>query len=47
VMKCDKIGSLTDLKPGDMVTIYYFQENLGGRHIASEIEMTAYGMKRC
>ena len=47
VTKCDKIVSLSDLKPGDMVTIYYFQENLGGRHIASEIEMTAYGMKRC
>ena len=38
VMKCDKIGSLTDLKPGDLVAVYYFQENLGGRHIASEID---------
>jgi hypothetical protein len=47
VMKCDKIGSLTDLKPGDMVTVYYFQENLGGRHIASEIDLTAYGTKSC
>jgi hypothetical protein len=47
VMVCDKIGSLTDLKPGDMVTVYYFQENLGGRHIASEIDSVTYGMKRC
>ena len=47
VMKCDKIGSLADLKPGDLVTVYYFQENLGGRHIASEIDLTAYGMKSC
>jgi hypothetical protein len=47
VMKCDKIGSLTDLKPGDMVTVYYFQENLGGRHIASEIDSATYGMKSC
>jgi hypothetical protein len=47
VMKCDQIVSLSDLKVGDMVTVYYFQENLGGRHIASEIDMTAYGMKSC
>jgi len=47
VTKCDKIGSLTDLKPGDLVTVYYFQENLGGRHIASEIDLVAYGTKSC
>jgi len=47
VMKCDKIGSLTDLKAGDLVTVYYFQENLGGRHIASEINAVTYGMKSC
>jgi hypothetical protein len=47
VTKCDKIGSLTDLKPGDLVTVYYFQENLGGRHIASEIDLVAYGTKNC
>jgi len=47
VTKCDKIVSLSDLKPGDMVTIYYFQENLGGRHIASEIGDDGIRMKRC
>lgn len=47
VMKCDKFGSLNDLKPGDLVTVYYFQENLGGRHIASEIDSATYGMKSC
>ena len=47
VTKCDKFGSLNDLKPGDMVTVYYFKENLGGRLIASEIDMTAYGTKSC
>jgi len=47
VTKCDKIGSLNDLKPGDLVTVYYFQENLGGRHIASEIDLATYGMKSC
>jgi len=47
VMKCDKVGSLTDLKPGDLVTVYYFQENLGGRHIASEINSVTHDMKSC
>ena len=47
VMMCNKIGSLNDLKPGDLVTVYYFQENLGGRHIASEIDSATYGMKSC
>ena len=47
VMKCDKFGSLNDLKPGDLVTVYYFQENLGGRNIASEIDSATYGMKGC
>lgn len=47
VMKCDKFGSLNDLKLGDMVTVYYFKENLGGRLIASEIDSATYGMKNC
>ena len=47
VMKCDKFGSLNDLKPGDMVTVYYFKENLGGRLIASEIDSATYGTKSC
>ena len=47
VMKCDKFGSLNDLKHGDMVTVYYFKENLGGRLIASEIDSAMYGMKSC
>ena len=47
VMTCDKFGALGDLKPGDLVTVYYFQENLGGRHIASEIDSATYGMKSC
>jgi len=47
VMRCDNWGSFTDLKPGDVVTVYYFQENLGCRHIASEIDSLTYGMKSC
>lgn len=47
VTKCNELVSLSDLKPGELVTVYYFQESLGGRHIASEIDMMTYGMKSC
>ena len=47
VVRCDKFGSLNDLKAGDMVTVYYFKENLGGLLIASEIDSATYGTKSC
>lgn len=43
IMKCSMLGSFTDLKIGDMVTVSYFDQG-GGKYVANEINLD---MQRC
>jgi len=46
VMKCDMAASFTDLKPGDRVTVSYFEKGTGS-YVASEIDLVPTGMNKC